>query len=214
MVEGVGPSCRDQPLLHAEPRVDLLALRSRRRDALPVPRADAVVVVVVMAVMMTVTVVVAIMMVVLLVMICGGCRPRRRGGGGGGGIKGGHCEKHLPAGREVEGRLQRVDPSPTTTAPVEGEGEHGEPQEEDGRGVGVSSSPHGHHAAGWPLATASVMDRTRQPAARHRTRAGVRATGLSNYQQLCRRSRFETREHDRSAHGACTEGRAVHYRQG
>lgn len=40
---------------------------------------------------------------------------------------------------------------------VQGEGEHGEPQEEDG-GRGAESPAHVHRAAGWQLAAPLVMD--------------------------------------------------------
>lgn len=81
MVQGVGAR-RDQPLLHAEPRVDLLARPScRRRDTLPVPP--------IMAAMMVVA-----MMPVMVMMTIGGRQRRWRGGV----VEARHGEEHLPGG--------------------------------------------------------------------------------------------------------------------
>jgi hypothetical protein len=125
-MQGVG-ACRDEPLLRAVPRVDLRAVAAslRRWNSLPVPSAAMVVVVV---------------MVRVVVVFGWRCCVEAAG----------HGEQHLP--RNSDDRTCRRPPH--QEAPVERDGEHGQPQEEEDGG-GVRSS-HCHRAGCWP--TSELMD--------------------------------------------------------
>jgi hypothetical protein len=139
VMQGVG-ACRDEPLLRAVPRVDLRAVAAsclRWWNSLPVPSAAMVVVVVVMV-------------VVVFGWRCGV-------------EAAGHGEQHLPR-KNSDDRTCRRPPhqqasaAEASAAPVERNGEHGQPQEEDDGG-GVSRSSHCHPAGCWP--TSELMDQTK-----------------------------------------------------